>query len=76
MERYSVFDCIQSECREMRTRETPNTGTFHAIIVADLVFAKRFFSFRAFASNVKEYYAVFFIILKHKGTVIWVQNSH
>ena len=28
----SVFGDIQSECRKMRTRITPNTDTFHAVI--------------------------------------------
>ena len=31
MERYSVSLRIQSECRKLRTRKTPNTGTFHAV---------------------------------------------
>ena len=31
MERYSVYLCILSECRKMRTRITPNTDTFHAV---------------------------------------------
>ena len=31
-ERYSVFLRIQSECGEMRTRITPNTDIFHAVI--------------------------------------------
>ena len=30
-ERYGVFLHIQSECGKMRTRTTPNTGTFHAV---------------------------------------------
>ena len=29
----SVFGDIQSECRKMRTRITPNTDTFHAVII-------------------------------------------
>ena len=32
MDRYSVSLRIQSECRKMRTRITPNTDTFHAVI--------------------------------------------
>ena len=30
-ERYSLTLCIQSECRIMRTRITPNTSIFHAV---------------------------------------------
>ena len=30
-ERYSVTLCIQSECRIMRTKITPNTGIIHAV---------------------------------------------
>ena len=30
-ERYGVSLCIQSECRKMRTRITPNTDTFYAV---------------------------------------------
>ena len=37
MERYGVSLCIQSECRIIRTRITPNTHTFHAAIVMNLV---------------------------------------
>ena len=29
--RYGVFLCIQSECRKIPTRITPNTGTFQAV---------------------------------------------
>ena len=32
-ERYGVSLCIQSECGKMRTRITPNTDTFYAVIV-------------------------------------------
>ena len=32
-ERYGVPLCIQSECGKIRTRITPNTGTFHAVEV-------------------------------------------
>ena len=32
-ERYSVSLGIQFECGKMRTRITPNTGTFYAVIV-------------------------------------------
>ena len=30
-ERYSASLLIQSECEKIRTRKTPNTGTFHAV---------------------------------------------
>ena len=30
-ERYEVSLCIQSECGKIRTRISPNTGTFHAV---------------------------------------------
>ena len=33
MKRYKVFLRIQSECRKMRTRKTPNMDTFHAVLV-------------------------------------------
>ena len=33
-ERYRVSLRIQSECRKMRTRITPNMDTFHAVIFA------------------------------------------
>ena len=32
IDRYSVSICIQSECRKIRTRKTPNTDTFHKVI--------------------------------------------
>ena len=32
MERYSVSLRIQSECGEIRTRKTPNTDTFRAVL--------------------------------------------
>ena len=32
MERFRVFLCIQSECEKMRTRITPNTDTFYAVL--------------------------------------------
>ena len=32
MERYGVSLRIQSECGKTRTRKTPNTGTFHAVV--------------------------------------------
>ena len=28
---WSVFSCLQSKCRKMRTRITPNTDTFYAV---------------------------------------------
>ena len=31
-ERYSVSLRIRSECRKIRTRKSPNTGTFDAVI--------------------------------------------
>ena len=31
-EKYSVSLNIQPECGKIRTRKTPNTGTFHAVI--------------------------------------------
>ena len=31
MERYNVSLCIHSECRKIRTRNTPNTVTFHVM---------------------------------------------
>ena len=34
--RYSVSLRIQSECRKIRTRVTPNTDTFHAVM-ADVI---------------------------------------
>ena len=30
-ERYGVSLCIQSKCGKIRTRITPNTGTFYAV---------------------------------------------
>ena len=30
-ERFGVSLCIQSECGKIRTRKTPNTGTFHTV---------------------------------------------
>ena len=30
-EKYGVSLCIQSECRKMRIRITPNMDTFHAV---------------------------------------------
>ena len=30
-ERFGVSLCIQCECGKIRTRKTPNTGTFHAV---------------------------------------------
>ena len=36
--RYSVSLRIQSECGKMRTRTTPNTDTFHAVLCAELTF--------------------------------------
>ena len=33
-ERYGVSLRIQSECRKMRTRITPNTDTFHAVLIS------------------------------------------
>ena len=32
-ERCSVFLCIQSECGKIRTRTTPNTDTFYAVLL-------------------------------------------
>ena len=32
-ERYSVPLCIQSECRKIRTRKTPNTDAFYTVSV-------------------------------------------
>ena len=34
---WSAFSRIQSECREMRTRITPNTDTFYAVILSNNV---------------------------------------
>ena len=34
--RYFVSLGIQSECRKMRTKITPNTGTFHVVVVFSL----------------------------------------
>ena len=34
MERYSASLNIQSKCRKIRTRITPNTDTFYAVIIA------------------------------------------
>ena len=34
---WSAFSRIQSECREMRTRITPNTDTFYAVIFSNNV---------------------------------------
>ena len=34
-ERYSVSLRIQSECGKMRTRITPHTDTFHAVVLLD-----------------------------------------
>ena len=31
-ERYGVYLRIDSECGEIRTRKTPNTNTFHALV--------------------------------------------
>ena len=36
MERYSVSLLIQSEYAKIRTRITPNTGTFYAVYLLDL----------------------------------------
>ena len=36
MERYSVSLLIQSEYGKIRTRITPNTGTFYAVYLLDL----------------------------------------
>ena len=36
-ERYSVSLRIQSECREMRTKITPNTDTFYAVKLGFLI---------------------------------------
>ena len=33
IERYGVSLCIQSECKKMRTRITPNMDTFHVFYV-------------------------------------------
>ena len=32
--KYSVSLCIQSECGKMRTRITPNTDTFSAVVIS------------------------------------------
>ena len=32
VERYEIAHCIQSEWEKMRTRKTPNTVTFHAVL--------------------------------------------
>ena len=34
-ERYGVSLCIQSKCGKVRTRKTPNTNTFHAVLNQD-----------------------------------------
>ena len=36
-ERYGVSLCIQSECGKIRTRNTPNTDTFHAVVIFPLL---------------------------------------
>ena len=36
-ERYSVSIRIQSECGKIRTRVTPNTDTFHAVLASKLL---------------------------------------
>ena len=36
-ERYSVSLRIQSECGKIRTRITPNTGTFHTVRVTEMI---------------------------------------
>ena len=36
MERHSVSFCIKSKCRKIRTRKTPNTNIFHALIFKTL----------------------------------------
>ena len=42
-ERYSVSLRIQSECGKIRTRITPNTETFHAVLIAiQFVFSHSF----------------------------------
>ena len=32
-EKYSASLCIQSECRKIRTKKTPNTSTFHPVLI-------------------------------------------
>ena len=38
-ERYGVSLCIQSKCGEIPTRKSPNTDTFHAVLV--IILAKK-----------------------------------
>ena len=34
---WSVFSCIQSECRKIRTRKTPYMYTFHAVLMLPII---------------------------------------
>ena len=38
MERYSISIRIQSECGKMLTRITPNTDTFHVVVLTSAIF--------------------------------------
>ena len=41
-ERYSVSLRIRSECRKIRTRKSPNTGTFDAVIQTEFLESGKF----------------------------------
>ena len=36
-ERYSVYLHIQCECMKIQTRKTPNTDSFHAVIILPII---------------------------------------
>ena len=55
MERYSVPLCIQSKCGKMRTRVTPNTDTFDAVLCIEIF--SNFFTFYIWVAL--EYYCHF-----------------
>ena len=78
-ERYRVSLRIQSECRKMRTRATPNTDTFHAvpyclffclcfILLQTILCIYRELSFAAFLCflyNTDYLFRLFFLVFLH-----------
>ena len=76
-ERYSVSLRIQSECGKIRTRITPNTGTFHTVRVTEMIlFASIKTTWRCLEdSSCRRRWTIFSRCI-HKTNVCWEASQY